>query len=64
MKNIIIPICISIVSFFSLSFTHTSGQIISSLTYDNIKHTDPRQELKEKFPLGSVGVNIGLEITL
>jgi len=25
-------------------------------------HTDPRQELKEKFPFGSVGLNIGLRI--
>lgn len=39
MKNFLITVCISIVMFFSLSFTQTGGPIISSLTYDNITQT-------------------------
>ena len=41
--------------FFSLSFTHTAGPIISSLAYDNITHTDARQELKKNFRLAEFG---------
>lgn len=40
-------------------------EFVDSYTIDAnapYSHTEPRQELKEKFPFGSVGINIGLNI--